>query len=94
MANQQESKPCWQIAFLPKPTPCFTRAGGVPCEAPGCPVDDAVAQLQAKGKQVTLDQITQLCHSVCRISSLSEDNGEYIDRMSEQGETHILSILE
>ena len=90
-----EAKHCWQLDFLPKPTPCCIHAGGTPCEAKGCLVDDAL-----NGRQVEISSlddvlfVADLCHSVCRISSMSEDNAEFLQRMAAQGETHLLSIVE
>ena len=89
-----EAKHCWQTDDLPTPTPCFKRAGGIPCTASGCPVDDAVDALKTKKIAVTPYWINLLCHSICRISSLSNDNVEYLERMAAQGENHLLSILE
>jgi len=89
-----EAKHCWQTAYLPTPTPCFKRAGGIPCTAPGCSVDDVVGALKTKEIAITLYWINLLCHSTCRISSLSADNDEYLARMAAQGENHLLSILE
>jgi hypothetical protein len=90
-----ESKPCFQQNFLILPTPCFIRAGSTPCESSGCLVSDALNG--KKVEQTNFDDmvlIEGLCHSACRISSLSEDNDEYLERMSDKGETHLLSILE
>lgn len=73
-------KECIQLT-LPKPTPCFKIAGGTPCITPGCPVKDMMGEL--KREQLKVDElwIGLLVHSRCRISSLSQDNGEFRERL-------------
>jgi hypothetical protein len=88
-----EAKRCWQTDYLPTPTVCFQKAGNIPCETAGCTVDDAIASL-GKDTSVTSDQILYLCHTACRMSSVSVDNREFLARMAAQGEKHLLSILE
>jgi len=89
-----EVKRCWQTDYLPTPTPCFNRAGGIPCSAIGCPVDDKVDEFKKQNIEITSYRIKTLCDSTCRISCVSDDNQEYFERMAAQGETHLLSILE
>lgn len=85
-----EGKDCRQTNYPEDQTPCFKRAGSLPCTSPGCPVKETIEE-----KGITnADTIRLLLHSRCRISSLSQDNGEYIKRMVAQGERHLLSISE
>jgi len=73
-----KEKYCWQVDFLPEPTPCFSEAGSIVCESDGCSVSDRIEQLNIV---VTLEWIELLCHSKCRISSLSVENNEYLLRV-------------
>lgn len=75
-------KECFQLTSLPEPTPCFKKAGGTPCKAKGCPVVDKISELKGKGIEINEWWRNMLPHSVCRISSLSKDNGEFNQRLS------------
>lgn len=76
-----ERKKCWQIDFLPISTPCFKKAGNVPCKTLGCLVDDKIQELKKNGVDITDDWIELLCHSRCRLSRLTQDNEEYLARL-------------
>ena len=76
-------KECWQLINLEKPTPCFKKAGNTPCNAPGCPVIDKLKELKELGLPVDEWWLKMLPHSVCRISSLSPDNQEYLQRVNQ-----------
>lgn len=73
-----ERKFCWQTDYLAEPTPCFKKAGGTACETPGCTVSDRLTEI---GGASDPQLIILMCHSRCRISSLSQDNGEYFERV-------------
>lgn len=75
------NKECFQLTSLPKPTPCFQKAGGIPCEGEGCPVTDRINELKGKGIEISEWWKKMLPHSVCRISSLSRDNAEFNQRL-------------
>jgi hypothetical protein len=85
-----DKKTCWQITYLPKQTPCFQMAGNTPCDADDCLVENAAKKIPF----VNQDLILRLCHSTCRLSCVSEDNQEFLIRMSNKGNNHLLSILE
>jgi hypothetical protein len=86
----KELKICYQQTYLPEPTFCFKEAGYHPCDASNCLVESAIEKIPF----VYQSLIEQLCHSVCRISSVSQDNQEFLQRMANQGKKHLLSILE
>jgi len=71
---------CWQRDFLETPTNCYIKVGNYPCETEGCPVDNAIDELEIGGYRVTTEVIELYCHSRCRLSSLSTDNSEYNKR--------------
>ena len=84
-----EKKTCWQT-YLTEPTPCFKMAGNSPCDVDDCLVEKAAEEIPC----IYQDLILRLCHSTCRISSVSENNQEFLIRMSEKGVKHLLSIVE
>ncbi|MBU1117344.1 hypothetical protein KKD37_00010 [Patescibacteria group bacterium] len=86
----KEKKICWQLAYLPEKTPCFKMAGNSPCDADDCLVEKAIEEIPC----IYQDLILRLCHSKCRISCVSEDNQEFLIRMSEKGVKHLLSAIE
>jgi hypothetical protein len=75
-----EAKHCWQTEFLPEPMSCFIRAGAIPCEAEGCLVSNAINN-PVVSDDINLLDVVLLCHFQCRISNLSENNGEYLKRI-------------
>ena len=86
----KEKKTCWQLAYLPEKTPCFKMAGNSPCDADDCLVEKSAEKIPF----IYQDLILSLCHSVCRISCVSEENQEFLIRMSKKGNKHLLSIIE
>ncbi len=74
-------KECFQLTNLPEPTPCFKKAGGTPCKGAGCLVIDHIKKLQDKGIEKSSYWQRILPHSVCRINSLSPNNGEFKQRL-------------
>ena len=77
-----EAKNCWQLNFLPEPTPCFSYTGGKPCGGQGCLVDNSLnGRHMEVSNPVDMELIKDLSHTVCRISSESPDNAEYVQRM-------------
>jgi len=85
-----EKKTCWQVEYLPEQTPCFKMAGNYPCSPNECLVEKAAEKIPFMYQ----DLILRLCHSVCRISAVSENNQEFIERMAKKGKEHLLSIKE
>jgi hypothetical protein len=74
-------KECWQLRNLKEPTPCFQKAGGFPCSATSCLVEQRIQGLELKGIEIDGWWKQILPHSVCRMSSLSTDNQEYLERI-------------
>lgn len=76
-------KECLQIISTAGPTPCFMKAGSIPCETPGCPVQDRIEELRQDKVRIDGWWSEMLLHSRCRISSLSKDNQEFKERIRE-----------
>lgn len=76
------AKECYQETYSHLKTPCYKKAGGTPCITNGCPVGDEIDKLKKKKILVDTSFLVLLLHSTCRISSLSSDNNEYINRTS------------
>lgn len=85
-----EAKTCWQTAYLTEPTSCFKMAGSQPCSPDNCLVEKAAEEIPF----IYQDLIVRLCHAVCRISAVSENNQEFLERMAKKGKKHLLSIKE
>lgn len=73
------NKECWQLAQGTF-TPCFLRKGSLPCSAPDCLVETRVEELEGRGIKIDEWWKNMLPHSTCRISSVSLDNEEYLER--------------
>lgn len=74
------TKECYQEMNPELKTPCYKKAGGIPCVAEGCLVKDRIQELKLKKIEVDVSFLVLLLHSTCRISSLSADNMEYLQR--------------
>lgn len=74
------AKECYQEMNPELKTPCYKTAGGTPCVADGCPVKDRIMELNLKKIKVDTSFLALLLHSTCRISSLSADNIEFLQR--------------
>jgi len=61
-------------------TPCYKKAGGIPCLTESCPVKDRITELKLKRIELDVSFLVLLLHSTCRISSLSADNNEFLQR--------------
>jgi hypothetical protein len=84
-----EVKVCWQT-YLQEPTPCFKMAGNRSCSPKDCLVEQAADKIPFMYQ----DLILRLCHSICRISAVSENNQEFLERMAENEKKHLLNIKE
>lgn len=76
------TKECYQLK-IEQPTPCFVKAGSKPCSGDDCPVADRIQELNTNGSAVSDSLLKLILHSICRISSLSMDNAEYIQRINQ-----------
>lgn len=76
-----ENKFCWQLDVLSKPTSCFKKAGNLPCSNPDCLVINRMLELMGDGFKVDKWWEVFLIHTRCRMSSLSDDNFEYKERL-------------
>lgn len=74
------AKECYQEMNPQLKTPYYKKAGGIPCVADGCPVKDRIMELNLKKINVDVSFLVLLLHSTCRISSLSADNSEFLQR--------------
>lgn len=74
-------KECLQLE-VDKPTPCFVKAGNMPCVTEGCTVKDRINELSSWDIDPPNDFAELLLHSQCRMSALSEENDEFIERIS------------
>ena len=77
--NMQE-KECRQLK-VDMPTPCFRRKGRRSCSGDDCLVESRVEELGYDSPGM----VELLLHSRCRISSLSQDNAEYLERDDVEG---------
>lgn len=73
-------KECYQEKYPELTTNCYKLVGSIPCESNGCPVKDRIEELNAKGIKVDTSFLVLLLHSTCRISSLSPNNYEFLQR--------------
>lgn len=73
------TKTCWQEK-VETATPCFYRGGGVPCSEDDCLVDKRIKNIGGVDK-VSTAFLNLLLHSCCRMSSLSKDNSEFLERV-------------
>jgi hypothetical protein len=83
-------KECWQLKNPQMQTTCFKEAFSASCSVPDCAVEQNVQGLKLKGEEVDCWSERLLSHTVCRISSESVDNREYLERT---GQTGSLSLL-
>lgn len=78
VVNKDRQKVCYQLVYLPEPTPCFNLGGGRPCAEKGCLVEKALDEQLFVYESL----IEQLCHDVCRNSLQSPNNQNYLIRVN------------
>lgn len=75
------SKECWQLEHPDEQTTCFRSAGRSPCSKLDCAVGQKIEEIRQEWEKVPIWIEKLLSHDVCRISSTSFDNKEYLERL-------------
>jgi hypothetical protein len=78
-------KECYQKKYPDFQTPCFQQiAEGKPCSGNGCLVKVAMGNYREKDDLRRIEYLRECLHTVCRMSSDSGDNAEFLKRMAQK----------